>query len=146
MQSSNFFVGDDMSTASHFILYVADQQRSTRFYSEVLALEPRLDVPGMTEYALPGGGVLGLMPEAGIRSLLGAALPDPGAASGTPRAELYLLVAEPASYHARALATGSREPSPLLPRAWGHVAAYSLDPDAYVLAFASVADQPKNAP
>lgn len=126
-----------MTIASHFILYVADQRRSTRFYSEVLALEPRLDVPGMTEYALPGGGVLGLMPEAGIRSLLGVALPDPGAARGAPRAELYLLVSEPASYHARALAAGGRELSPMLLRPWGHVAAYSLDPDAHVLAFAA---------
>jgi|ERR1035437_4045390 predicted enzyme related to lactoylglutathione lyase len=134
-----------MTTASHFILYVADQQRSTAFYSVVLALEPRLYVPGMTEYALPGGGVLGLMPEAGIRSLLGPALPDPAAARGTPRAELYLLVPEPGKYHARALAAGGQELSPMLQRAWGHVAAYSLDSDAHVLAFASVAVQPKNA-
>lgn len=128
----------DITGASHFILYVADQQRSTAFYSEVLALEPRLHVPGMTEFALPGGGVLGLMPEAGIRSLLGVALPDPGAARGTPRAELYLLVPEPGRYHARALAAGGKELSPLLERAWGHVAAYSLDPDSHVLAFAAM--------
>ena len=45
--------------------------------------------------ALPGGGVLGLMPEQGIRNLLGASLPDPSAASGIPRAELYLVLTEP---------------------------------------------------
>lgn len=128
-----------MSAASHFILYVADQSRSTAFYTAVLALKPRLHVPGMTEFNLPGGGVLGLMPEQGIRNLLGAALPDPAAANGVPRAELYLVLAEPGDYHARALAAGARELSPLLPRDWGHIAAYSLDPDGHVLAFASSA-------
>lgn len=125
---------------THFILYVADQPASRRFYEQVLAQAPRLDVPGMTEFELPGGAVLGLMPDAGIKALLGAALPDPAAGRGVPRAELYLLVDDPAAAHARALAAGARELSPLLPRNWGHVAAYSFDPDGHVLAFASSAD------
>lgn len=127
-----------MSTASHFILYVADQERSTAFYAHVLGMKPRLHVPGMTEFALPGGGVLGLMPVAGIRNLLGTALPDPSAATGIPRAELYLVLPESSACHARALAAGARELSPMLARGWGHVAAYSLDPDGHVLAFASM--------
>ena len=126
-----------MLPASHFIFYVADQERSFAFYAAVLVAEPRLHVPGMTEFDLPGGGVLGLMPENDIRSLLGSALPDPSAANGIPRAELYLVLSEPGGYHARALAAGARELSPLLPRSWGHVAAYSLDPDGHVLVFAS---------
>ncbi|MBL0125797.1 MAG: VOC family protein [Betaproteobacteria bacterium] len=128
-----------MTPASHFIFYVADQARSTAFYTAVLGIKPRLHAPGMTEFDLPGGGVLGLMPEQGIRNLLGAALPDPAAANGVPRAELYLVLAEPGDYHARALAAGARELSPLLPRDWGHIAAYSLDPDGHVLAFVSSA-------
>ena len=123
--------------ASHFILYVADQARSTAFYRAVLACPPRLDVPGMTEFDLPCGAVLGLMPQAGIRKLLGSALPDPAGAAGIPRAELYLLVAQPHACHQRALAVGATELSPLLPRDWGHSAAYSLDPDGHVLAFAT---------
>jgi uncharacterized protein len=134
-----------MTSASQFIFYVADQERSTHFYSQVLGIEPRLHVPGMTEFDLPGGGVLGLMPEQGVRTLLGEALPDPGAARGTPRAELYLLLDDPGLFHARALAAGAVELSPLLPRDWGHLAAYSLDPDAYVLAFASAGVQLQNA-
>lgn len=122
---------------THFILYVADQAVSTAFYADVLAMKPRLNVPGMTEFDLPGGAVLGLMPESGIRRLLGASLPDPAEARGTPRAELYLLVDDPASYHDRALAAGARELSPLLQRDWGHRAAYSLDVDGHVLAFAT---------
>ncbi len=123
--------------ASHFILYVADQERSAAFYEAVLGLAPRLHVPGMTELELPGGAVLGLMPEGGIRRLLGDALPDPATARGVPRAELYLLIDDPCAFHARALAAGALELSPLLPRDWGHLAAYSLDPDGHVLAFAS---------
>lgn len=126
-----------MQGVSHFILYVADQARSAAFYRAVLGSPPRLDVPGMTEFLLPGGAVLGLMPQAGIRKLLGSALPDPAAAAGIPRAELYLLVAQPDACHQRALAAGATELSPLLPRDWGHAAAYALDPDGHVLAFAT---------
>lgn len=128
-----------MSDAVHFILYVADQSRSTAFYSAVLGLAPRLNVPGMTEFALPGGAILGLMPEAAIERLLGPPLPKPSAARGAPRAELYLVVAEPATQHARALTAGAKELSPLSLRSWGHEAAYSLDPDGHVLAFATEA-------
>lgn len=126
-----------MSDASHFILYVGDQDRSTSFYAHVLAVQPRLHVPGMTEFDLPGGAVLGLMPISGIRSLLGEALPDPSAAQGTPRAELYLVVANPQALHSRALEAGATEISPLLARNWGDLVAYSLDPDGHVVAFAS---------
>lgn len=122
---------------TYFILYVRDQERSRAFYEQALRVAPRLHVPGMTEFALPTGGVLGLMPETGIRALLGPALPDPASARGVPRAELYLLVQEPQVQHALALAAGARELSPLRERDWGHAAAYSLDPDGHVLAFTS---------
>lgn len=123
-------------SATHLILYVADQRRSAAFWTAVLARAPRLDVPGMTEFDLPGGAVLGLMPEAGIRRLLGARLPDPSAARGVPRAELYLLVDDPQALHARALAAGAVELDPLRPRNWGQRVAYALDPDGHVLASA----------
>lgn len=126
-----------MSSAAYFILYVADQSRSTQFYAAVLGIAPRLNVSGMTEFTLPGGAILGLMPEAAIERLLGSELPSLSAGRGVPRAELYLLVPEPASYHARALAAGAKELSPLRERSWGHAAAYSLDPDGHVLAFAT---------
>ncbi len=125
-------------TAALFILYVADQAAARRFYAQVLARAPQLDVPGMTEFALAAGSALGLMPAAGIRRLLGSALPDPAAAAGTPRAELYLRVADAAAHHARALAAGAVELSAPAPRDWGEQVAYSLDPDGHVLAFAEV--------
>lgn len=122
---------------TQMILYVQDQAASAEFYAQVLGIAPRLDVPGMTEFALGGGALLGLMPLAGITRLLDLPVRD------EPRqpyaAELYLLVDDPAAYHARALRAGARELSPLAARDWGDRAAYSLDPDGCVLAFASAA-------
>lgn len=121
---------------AHFILYVSDQKASAGFYERVLLLRPQLDVPGMTEFRLNDGSVLGLMPGAGIKRLLGDGLPDPAGAAGIPRAEVYLVVENPGAFHRRALENGAAELSPLLPRDWGHEAAYCLDPDGHVLAFA----------
>jgi uncharacterized glyoxalase superfamily protein PhnB len=97
----------------------------------------------MTEFALPGGAILGLMPEIGIRRLLGDRIPDPAGARGVPRAEVYLVVEDPASFHERALRSGAVELSPLMPRNWGHLAAYVLDPDGHVLAFARETPPPE---
>ena len=123
-------------TKTHFILYVQDQSKSTAFYAAVLGQEPTLNVPGMTEFTLAEQCVLGLMPEAGIKRLLGEKFPDPAQATGVPRAEIYLYVADPAIYHQRALAAGAVELSSLERRDWDNWAAYSLDPDGHVLAFA----------
>ena len=119
----------------NIILFVQDQAKSADFYRSVLAMEPTLDVPGMTEFCFSDSLVLGLMPERGITRLLDGAV-DPASARGVPRGELYLLVDDPESYHSRALAAGAKELSPLRARDWGETAAYSLDPDGHLLAFA----------
>ena len=121
---------------ANIILYVNDQGKSRDFYAAVLAMKPALDVPGMTEFRLNDGCVLGLMPEKGIKRLLGDKLPDPALAGGYPKAEIYLTVDEPAVYHARALEAGAKELSSLKAMDWGDTAAYSLDPDHHVLVFA----------
>ena len=121
---------------AHLIFYVSNQQASTAFYTRVLGVKAHLDVPGMTEFQLNDGAVLGLMPIAGIKRLLGDRLPDPERGAGVPRAELYLITGDPASFHQRALSNGATELSPLRVRDWGHEAAYSLDPDGHVIAFA----------
>ena len=126
-----------MIVKTHVILYVADQARSTAFYSAVLDLAPTLNAPGMTEFELAGQTILGLMPESGIRKLIGQHLPDPALARGTPRAELYLLVDSPEAYHRRAMAAGAGELSGLALRNWGHWVSYCLDPDTHVIAFAT---------
>jgi len=121
---------------AHFIIYVSDQQRSKKFYEAVLQKQPVLDVPGMTEFEIAPDAILGLMPEKGIKRLLGDKLPDPEQANGIPRAELYLRVDDPKTFHLRSLEKGAKELSGLEERDWGDVAAYSLDPDGHVLVFA----------
>ena len=125
-----------MQMEVNIILYVADQDKSRDFYAAVLDMKPSLDVPGMTEFDLNDACVLGLMPEKGIKRLLGDKLPDPALAAGTPRVELYLTVDDPGTCHKRALDAGAKELLPLTAMGWGHTAAYSLDSDGHVLAFA----------
>jgi len=124
---------------AHFILYVGNQAAATKFYEAALGTAPVLNVPGMTEFSLPGGSVLGLMPEAGVRRLFKEAIPDPARARGIPRAELYLITDDAGVCHERALRAGGRELSPVLMRDWGHRVGYSLDIDSHVLAFAEEA-------
>ena len=121
---------------SSFILYVEDQDKSTRFYEFVLNHPPLLNVPGMTEFKLNEGSLLGLMPLTGIRKLLGEKLPDPRGAAKIPRAELYLIVDGPQEYYNRALQAGAVELSKLQRRDWGDRAAYCMDLDGHVIAFA----------
>lgn len=125
-----------MKTA-HFIFYVNNQESSTHFYESVFGFKPRLNVPGMTEFLLNDGAVLGLMPEAGIKSLLGEAIQNPSEASGIARSELYLIVENPDLFHKRALELGAKELSPMSKRSWGDTVAYCADPDGHILAFAS---------
>ncbi len=118
-----------------FILYVSDQKQARDFYTATLAVEPTIDVPGMTEFPLPGGGALGLMPETNIYNLLkDGGLPDPTQSNGAPRAELYLRVPDAGAAHQRALAAGGRELQKLTQMDWGEAVAYSLDPFGHVLA------------
>lgn len=114
-----------------FILYVADQARARDFYAVVLAQEPVLDVPGMTEFDL-GGALLGLMPIADVETLLGDAV-QPGEGQ---RCELYLRRPGAAEALARAATAGGRMVSDLALRPWGETVGYVLDPDGHVLAFA----------
>jgi len=118
----------------NFIIYVADQKASADFYARFLDSAPTLDVPGMTEFTLPGGAVLGLMPIRGIRRLLGDALPGEDWETQTPRCELYLTVSDAAAYFTRAREAGARAVLPVEERDWGHRAGYLLDPDGHVVA------------
>jgi catechol 2,3-dioxygenase-like lactoylglutathione lyase family enzyme len=126
-------------TVAHLIFYVRDQSASCAFYRQVLGRDPSLDVPGMTEFRLNAGCILGLMPERGIKRLLGEAIGDPAAARVAPRAELYLRVERAEASYERALAAGATALSGPLERDWGDVAAYCADPDGHVVAFAHAA-------
>lgn len=118
------------------ILYVADQERSTSFYKMLLQKDPTLHEPGMTEFELSPYTRLGLMPASGIARLICPVMPDPAAASGIPRCEVYLYVGDPQTYVEAAEQAGALLISPLQKRDWGDEAAYFADPDGHVLAFA----------
>ncbi|POB85739.1 VOC family protein [Vibrio vulnificus] len=122
---------------SHYILYVSNQEQSSRFYENVLGIKPVLEVPGMTEFQLSNQCKLGLMPYVGIRKLLGEDISCPVSASKNPNSELYLLVDNPTEYHQRSLDNGAVELSGVRMMDWGHVVGYSKDLDGHILAFAA---------
>lgn len=119
-----------------FILYVADQATSKDFYSTLLGQEPSLDVPGMTEFDLPGCK-LGLMPEANIARIISGPLPHPASGAGVPRCELYLLVDDLDASCARAEKAGAAVVDGAKDRDWGHRVAYYADDDGHVIALAA---------
>jgi predicted enzyme related to lactoylglutathione lyase len=123
------------TTLPIFILYVQSQERSKLFYKSVLMKEPRLDVPGMTEFMLTDHSVLGLMPENGIAKILSEKTPHPSEGNGIPRNEIYLYVEDPENYYDRAIRAGGKEISKFEERNWGDSVAYCSDPDGHILAF-----------
>jgi predicted enzyme related to lactoylglutathione lyase len=124
--------------ATEFILYIADQSRSTTFYRALLGSDPLLDVPGMTEFVLSNGCKLGLMPEADIARIISGPLRHPSTGTGIPRCELYLLVEDLEAAIARTEAAGATLVHPSADRDWGHRVAYYADLDGHVIALAKV--------
>lgn len=124
---------------AQFILYVADQERSKTFYSNLLMMDPVLHVKGMTEFELNSHTKLGLMPENGIAAILNEKTPHPAEGSGIPRCELYIEVDKPEDYLQRALSQGAIGISRVALRDWGYFVGYCCDPDGHVLAFAKKA-------
>lgn len=123
-------------THAIFILFVKNQETSRGFYREVLGIEPSLDVPGMTEFAISETAKLGLMPEDGISRILEGRIPHPHLAGGAPRSELYLYVEHPDAYYSRLEAAGGKQVSAGAVRNWGDYVAYGTDPDGHLVAFA----------
>jgi uncharacterized glyoxalase superfamily protein PhnB len=125
-----------MKKTSMIILYVADQQKSTAFYMQVLRQKPILQVPGMTEFKLCENFLLGLMPEKGIAKIICPATTHPEQGNGIPRCELYLMVDQPGEYLQRAVDYGAKMISAAQERDWGDTVAYCADPDGHIIAFA----------
>ncbi|MBS2040813.1 hypothetical protein JST97_37850 [bacterium] len=118
---------------AHLILYVCEQMVSCEFYSRLLNQDPRLDVPGMTEFVINENCILGLMPNSSIQRLLGI---NSVVEREIARAELYLHVECPETWYERALQAGARPLSPAQLRDWGDRVAYCSDPDGHILGFA----------
>ena len=124
-----------MINQSMTILFVRDQAVASKFYQELFGTAPSLNVPGMTEFKLDNNLKLGLMPLAGIKTLLGE---QHFSTTNTrnPTTELYLTVSDPDAYLKRAVLLGAKLILPLEARDWGDRAGYCQDLDGHVLAFA----------
>lgn len=121
---------------SETILYVKNQEVSTRFYQKLFRCEPNLNVPGMTEFVVSQHHKIGLMPATGIVKLLGNSIPNPILADGIPRCELYFIVEDANAECQLAVACGAQLLSQVLLRDWGDYVGYISDPDGHVIAFA----------
>lgn len=121
---------------TEFILYVADQEQSKKFYENLLNILPTLHVPGMTEFTLSPKCKLGLMPENSINKILNNNTPHPGTGNGIPRCELYLKVKNAEKYLERGLLLNAKSISPFSLRDWGDKVGYIADFDGHIIAFA----------
>lgn len=118
------------------ILYVADQERSARFYTGLFRKKPDLDVPGMIEFSLADNCKLGLMPSKGISKILKDKTPHPDLGNGIPRCELYFYVEDIEVEFENAVKIGASLISPIEDRDWGDKACYFADVDGHIIAFA----------
>ena len=118
------------------ILYVNDQNVSTKFYTELFRKNPGLNVPGMTEFRLAENCKLGLMPNMGIAKILSDKMPHPDQGNGIPRCELYFYVEDIGLEFDNAINSGATLISPIEDRDWGDRVCYFSDPDGHIIAFA----------
>lgn len=126
-----------MITQLEFILYVSNQEKSTKFYKTILQQNPSLNVPGMTEFTLNEFVKIGLMPNDGIATITTPTLPHPTSGNGIPRCELYLRVENIETIFEEAKRAGAIEISPIALRDWGDTVGYVADFDGHVIAFAT---------
>ncbi len=120
------------------ILYVRDQELSTRFYTKILRREPDLNVPGMTQFNFNNSFILGLMPNNGIAKIISGEAPHPDTGFGIPRCELYLHVSNVLLEFENAKEAGAKIICPIEEREWGDTVCYFADPDGHILAFAEM--------
>ncbi|MEJ8756425.1 VOC family protein [Pontibacter sp. H259] len=124
-----------MKTQFEIILYVADQEKSKVFYSQLFG-SPSLDVPGMTEFEVGDNVKLGLMPEEGIAKIIADKAPHPKIGNGIPRCELYIKTENALNLYNIALSAGATLISAFSDRDWGDKVGYVMDADGHIIAFA----------
>ncbi len=122
--------------ASEFILYVANQEVSSRFYEAVFRTKPTLEVPGMTEFTLSETLKIGLMPNDGIAKIITPTTVHPEKGNGIPRCELYFYVENIELEYKNALQSGARIISGIEDRNWSDRVCYFADLDGHIIAFA----------
>lgn len=122
--------------SSEFILYVDNQEISSRFYEALFRIKPTLEVPGMTEFTLSETLKIGLMPNNGIAKIITPATIHPEKGNGIPRCELYFYVENLELEYQNAIKTGAKIISGIENRNWGDCVCYFADLDGHIIAFA----------
>ncbi|ESU18511.1 lactoylglutathione lyase-like lyase [Flavobacterium cauense R2A-7] len=122
--------------ASEFILYVANQEVSSRFYEVLFKTKPTLEVPGMTEFTISESLKIGLMPNNGIAKIITPTTVHPEKGNGIPRCELYFYVENIELEYQNALQAGAKIISGIEDRNWGDRVCYFADSDGHIIAFA----------
>jgi uncharacterized glyoxalase superfamily protein PhnB len=118
------------------ILYVSNQEESSKFYQKIFRRKADLHVPGMTEFIVSTNCKIGLMPNKGIVKILGNKTPHPDNGNGIPRCELYFYVEDIQLEFDNALRSSAKLISGIADRDWGDRVCYFSDPDGHIIAFA----------
>lgn len=121
---------------TYFIVYVEDQNKTKMFYELLFKNKPIVDEPGMTEFELPDGSILGIMPIKSTKKLFGEDYYSKLSLKSLSKFELYFLVDNAKELHTRALQLGGIELRKFEDMDWGERAAYSMNHDGHILAFA----------
>jgi lactoylglutathione lyase len=120
-----------MNRVGYVILFVADLERSTAFYRDVVGLPFKLQGDGYVEFATEGSR-FGLYD----RNRLGELTGQDAEAPGRPGGEVVFLVEDVDAEAERLRGAGARVLKGPLDRAWGHRTLHVEDPDGFVVELA----------
>lgn len=121
---------------TYFIIYVDNLEKTKLFYELLFKINPILDVPGMCEFKLPDGAILGIMPNTSLEKLFGKDYELQKNRKSLPSTEFYFLVDDALLLHKRAIQLGASEIKEFTEMDWGDKVAYSINHDGHILAFA----------
>jgi lactoylglutathione lyase len=120
-----------MNQVGYVILFVADLERSTAFYRDVIGLPFKLQGDGYVEFATDGTR-FGLYDRNRLDELTG----QDATAPGRPGGEVVLLVGDVDAEAERLRAAGAAILKGPLDRPWGHRTLHVEDPDGFVVELA----------
>lgn len=126
---------------TYFIIYVDNLDKTKMFYEILFNIIPIIDQPSMCEFELPNGLTLGIMPKSSIVKLFGEDYIFNDNKKNNPKFELYFQVDDPETFHKKAMNLGALELRKFEEMDWGDRAAYSINHDGHILAFAEIADK-----
>ncbi len=118
------------------IIYVENQEKTKMFFQLLLNKHPMLDVPGITEFELLDGSILGIMPDTRLGKLFSDRFEKKDKKKSLPHIEFYFISNNADTLHKRALELGATEIREFSNMDWGHRVAYSINHDGHIFAFA----------